>query len=140
MSGGKVGCKRLLAQILEAAVDYGYLDRNPASGRRRRLKTDAPRRYFLDAEQVRALLDAAGTGHSSLRRSSRAVSESLRSVACVGATWISRVGAPGRLLQDRRRRPRGGSIATPVRGLAAHKAASRFSRPGDYVFPTEKGT
>ena len=46
--------------ILELAVDYGHLDRNPAKGRRRRLPSVQPRRTFLDrAEQIAALPDAA---------------------------------------------------------------------------------
>ena len=51
----------LLAQILEVAVEYGQIERNPARGRRRRLKADKPAPVWLDsAVQIRALLDAAG--------------------------------------------------------------------------------
>jgi integrase len=50
-----------LAAILEAAVEYELIDRNPARGRRRRLPTIAPRRTWLDrADHIAALLDAAG--------------------------------------------------------------------------------
>ena len=49
-----------LAQVLDVAVEYGYLTANPAAGRRRRLKADRPRRARLEAEQVTALLQAAG--------------------------------------------------------------------------------
>jgi integrase len=50
-----------LAAILEAAVEYELIDRNPARGRRRRLPAVAPRRSWLDrAEHIAALLDAAG--------------------------------------------------------------------------------
>lgn len=50
----------LLAQILEVAVDHGYVDRNTAAGRRRRLKVNRARPVHLDtAEQMQALLDAA---------------------------------------------------------------------------------
>jgi integrase len=50
-----------LAAILEAAVEYGLIDRNPAHGRRRRLPAVAPRRSWLDrADHITALLDAAG--------------------------------------------------------------------------------
>jgi integrase len=49
-----------LAQILELAVEYGYLERNPAAGRRRRLKVDRPAGSYLNrAEQIEALLAAA---------------------------------------------------------------------------------
>jgi integrase len=50
-----------LAAVFEVAVEYGYVDRNPAKGKRRRLKAPRPRRVTLTrAEHVAALLDAAG--------------------------------------------------------------------------------
>jgi integrase len=51
-----------LATILEAAVEYELIDRNPARGRRRRLPATTPRRSWLDrADHIAALLDGAGT-------------------------------------------------------------------------------
>jgi integrase len=51
-----------LAAILELAVEYELIDRNPAKGRRRRLAATKPNRPWLDrADQIIALLDAAGT-------------------------------------------------------------------------------
>ncbi len=42
------------------AVEYGYLDRNPAAGRRRRLRVASPERTYLDrAAQIAALLEGA---------------------------------------------------------------------------------
>jgi integrase len=50
-----------LASILETAVEYELIDRNPARGKRRRLPAVQPRRSWLDrAEHIAALLDAAG--------------------------------------------------------------------------------
>jgi integrase len=50
-----------LGQVLEVAVEYGLIDRNPAKGKRRRLKATKPAPVWLDsAEQITALLDAAG--------------------------------------------------------------------------------
>ncbi len=50
-----------LGQILEVAVEYGLIDRNAARGKRRRLKATRPAPVWLDsAEQIAALLDAAG--------------------------------------------------------------------------------
>jgi integrase len=50
-----------LGQILELAVEYGLIERNPAKGKRRRLKASRPAPVWLDsAEQIKALLDAAG--------------------------------------------------------------------------------
>ena len=49
-----------LAQILEVAVEYDLLKRNPARGKRRRLKASKPAPVWLDsAEQIEALLSAA---------------------------------------------------------------------------------
>lgn len=48
-----------LAQILEAAVEYGHLDHNPAKGKRRKVKGTEPRRSWVEVEQLPALLDAA---------------------------------------------------------------------------------
>jgi len=52
----------LLAMILDAAGDYGHVDpaRNPARGRRRRVKRNAPSRPTVEPEQLPSLLEAAG--------------------------------------------------------------------------------
>ncbi len=64
---GKLGVSSInktlatLAAILETAVEYELIGRNPARGRRRRLPVVAPRRSWLDrAEHITALLDGAG--------------------------------------------------------------------------------
>jgi integrase len=59
-----------LAQILDVALEYhpGLLAGNPARGGRRRLGPTAPNRSFLEAEQVAALLDAAGELDAESRR------------------------------------------------------------------------
>ncbi len=51
----------LLAMILDAAGDYGHIDaaRNPARGRRRRVKRTAPKRPTVEPEQLPLLLDAS---------------------------------------------------------------------------------
>jgi integrase len=50
-----------LAAILEDAVEYGLIPRNPAKGRRRRLASIDPARSWIDrADHLAALLDAAG--------------------------------------------------------------------------------
>jgi integrase len=69
----------LLSAVLEQALEYELIERNAAAGKRRRLRTTRPRRSYLDtAEQIAALLDAAGTlddqaakghpGHRHVRR------------------------------------------------------------------------
>lgn len=51
----------LLAMILDAAGDYGHTDpaRNPARGRRRRVKRTPPKRPTIEPEQLTSLLEAA---------------------------------------------------------------------------------
>ncbi len=51
----------LLAAILEGAVERELIPRNPARGRKRRVRERAPRRSYLEtASQISALLGAAG--------------------------------------------------------------------------------
>jgi integrase len=55
------GCVTALAAILETAVEYELIARNPAKGRKRRLPAIKPARSWLDrAEHITALLDGAG--------------------------------------------------------------------------------
>ena len=62
-----------LAQILEVAVERELIDRNPARGKRRRLKERRPERTWLDrAEQIVALLDAGGELDGEARMDRRA--------------------------------------------------------------------
>jgi integrase len=49
-----------LAAVLETAVEYELIDRNPARGKRRRLPAVTPRRSWLDrADHIAAMLDGA---------------------------------------------------------------------------------
>ena len=49
-----------LAQILEVAVDYEKIDRNPAKSRKRRLKGEARSRPWVAPEQLMSLLGGCG--------------------------------------------------------------------------------
>ncbi len=77
---GKLGATSInktlttLAAILEDAVEYELIGRNPARGRRRRLPAAPPRRSWLDrADHIFALLDAAGAldGNARVRKGQR---------------------------------------------------------------------
>ena len=51
----------VLAQVIDAAIEHGWVTTaNPARGKRRRLKAEKPRRTWLELDELRALLDAAG--------------------------------------------------------------------------------
>lgn len=55
---------KLLAQIMNMAIEYELTDRaNPARGRRRRVKVTKPDRTWVEPEQLLALLDAADGFH-----------------------------------------------------------------------------
>jgi integrase len=57
-----------LSAILDLAVEYGYINRNPAKGKRRRLPSASPQRSWLDkAEHIAALLGGAGELDKSAR-------------------------------------------------------------------------
>ena len=49
-----------LAAILDEAIEDGHIDRNPARGRRMRVKVPKPPRTFLEMDELVALTDAAG--------------------------------------------------------------------------------
>jgi integrase len=56
----------LLAMILEDAVEDGYLDHNPARGKRMRVRVPKPNRTFLEIDELAALIDAASEQDISL--------------------------------------------------------------------------
>lgn len=64
----------LLSQVLQRAMDYGYIERNPmriGERRDRFLPTVKPSRTFLEIDEVHALLDAAGELDQAARRDRR---------------------------------------------------------------------
>jgi integrase len=143
-----------LAQILDIAVERELIDRNPARGRRRKLRQRAPERTWLDrAEQIEALLQAAGELDSEARVDRRATPRrallatltlaGLRISEALSLRWRDVDLAAGRL------RVRGSKTDAGVRQvdllpalreeLSTHKAQTRFGWPDDFVFPTERG-
>lgn len=62
-----------LATILDEAVDDGHIDRNPARGRRMRVKVPKPPRTFLEMDELVALTDAAGEQDTRFARPTLAV-------------------------------------------------------------------
>jgi integrase len=64
----------LLGQIMQRAVDYGHVERNPLKVGERRdrfLPAVRPARTFLEVDELRALLDAAGELDAAARRDRR---------------------------------------------------------------------
>lgn len=144
-----------LAQILEVAVEYGYLDRNPAKGRRRRLKPTTPQRRWLEPEQVAPLLDAAGAIDSERGKRRRDDPGGRRAILATLTLAGLRIGealalrwrdvdlASGRLRVGEAKTDAGRrtvDLSPALRDeLAAHKAQARYSEPDHLVFCTRAG-
>jgi integrase len=56
-----------LAAILDDAIEDGYIDRNPARGKRMRVRVPKPNRTFLEMDELACLLDAAAVQEQPLR-------------------------------------------------------------------------
>jgi len=143
-----------LGQILEVAVEYEILDRNPAKGKNRRVKASARRRPWLDREeQITALLAAAGELDRDARRDRRGVARrpllatltfaGLRVGELCALRWRDVDLAGGRIKVGESKTDAGVRhvrLLPALRDeLAAHKASSRPTAPSDPVFPTLTG-
>jgi integrase len=143
-----------LAQILEVAVERELIDRNPARGRRRRLKQRTPERTWLDrAEQIEALLRAAGELDHGARVDRRATPRrtllatlalgGLRIGEALALRWRDVDLAAGRLRVGSSKTDAGvrqvDLLPALREELSVHKAETRFGGPDDFVFPTDKG-
>lgn len=137
----------LLAQILEVAVEYGHIDPNPASGRRRRLKTDRRRPVHLDTvEQIQVLLEAAGRLDEDSRTTGRRAAISVMMFAGLRAEEVGALDwrdvdlANGRLQVGRAKTAAGVrevDLLPILRDeLLALKVASGKAAPSDPVFVT----
>jgi integrase len=150
-----------LAQILEVALEYGLIDRNPARGRRRRLKATRPSPVWLDrAEHIEALLDAAseldqyakvkgGRGQKGglvYRRALLAtfVFAGLRVGELTALRWRDVDLSENRLIVRDSKTDAGNrqiDLLPVLRDeLTAHKAQAPDTAPGAFVFPSSKGT
>ncbi|HEY5374836.1 MAG TPA: tyrosine-type recombinase/integrase [Polyangiaceae bacterium] len=150
-----------LGQILEVAVEYGLIDRNPARGKRRRLKASKPAPVWLDsAEQIEALLDAASEldrhakvkggndqkGGLVYRRALLAtfVFAGLRIGELTALTWRD-VDLAGNRISVCESKTDAGTrqidLLPALRDeLAAYKAQAPDTRPTSFVFPSAAGT
>ncbi len=143
-----------LAQILDVAMERELIDRNPARGRRRRLKQRRPIRTTLDrAEQIEALVSAARELDLEARVDRRAVPRAallstllfsgLRIGEALALHWADVDLAGGRLWVRDAKTDAGVRQVDllPVlrEELSTLKAITSFSAKDDFVFPTETG-
>ena len=137
---------------MEAALEYDYVPRNPAAGRRRRLKADRPKPVYLDsAAHIAAMLaaasalDAAPDAQTSGRRPVIAVMilAGLRAHEIEDLRWRHVNLADGRITVGSSKTDAGireVDLLPLLRDeLAAHKAAGARSKPNDLVFSTRTG-
>ena len=81
----------LLANILDAAVEYELLPSNPARGKRRRLKAARPTRRFLEADELAELLAAAAELDSAARSDRRIGRQPMIAVMAKSGLRVSEV-------------------------------------------------
>ena len=138
---------RHLAQILEVAVDQGLVASNPATGRRRRLKAEAPSRPWVEPQQLPAFMSAArtpdgkiGVGYVLLAllcatglRIDEALSLAWRDVDLgTGHIYVTHAKTP----KGRRRIPLSPALRET---LTLWKTDSQHNGDGDFVIATSTG-
>jgi len=144
----------LMAAILEGAVERELIARNPAKGKRRRVRERAPRRTYLDtSEQIEALLAAAGELDSEARHDRRHVSRrailatltfaGLRIGELCALRWRD-VDLKTGWLHVGESKTDAGRRRVKIRGtlldqLAVVQEHARHGKASDYVFATRTG-
>jgi integrase len=153
MSNGSINKTiRLLATILELALEYGHIDRNPAQGRKRLLKESKPSRSYLQPDQVAALLSAAAkldadarSGDTGRRRPLLAVLTlaGLRISEALDLRWrdLSLGARKLRVVSSKTDAGVREVDLTPTLQelLSEYRTRTSHLDPADLVFPTSKG-
>jgi integrase len=153
MSNGSINKTiRLLATILEQAVEYGHIDRNPAQGRKRLLRESKPSRSYLQPDQVAALLTAAGDLDAEARRRDTGRRRPLLATLTLAGLRISEaldlqwrhVNLAGRKLRVVDAKTDAGVrevdlSPTLQETLSEYRTRTSYADPGDLVFPTAAG-
>jgi integrase len=146
-----------LGQILEDAVEYGLIDRNPAKGKRRRLKAPKNTRTHLDrVDQIVALINAAGELDGDQHRSrpdrrhiprrtivATLVFGGLRIDELCGLRWRDVDLVAGRIRVGEAKTDAGVRVVDMLPVLRDEiltwKARAPRTKPADYVFATGTG-
>lgn len=126
-----------LAQILEVAVEYGHIERNPAKGKRRRVKGTEPQRSWVEPEQLPDLIDAADTFLRPMIAT--LAGAGLRIGEAVALDWRDVKLGTGTLIvrEAKTAAGEGREVDLPVglrEELATWRAGSPRTAPGDPVF------
>lgn len=133
-----------LSQILDVAVDYGHLPSNPAASRggRRRVKESAPRRTWVEPEQLLALLDATPKRHRAVLAT--LAGAGLRVGELCALDWRDLDLATGTLTVQESKTPAGRREIDLPSGLVTElwtlAATSSRTEPDDPIFVGRRGT
>jgi integrase len=133
----------LLARILDQAIEYGHVKTtNPARGTERRVKIRTkPPRSQLDLHEARAVLAAAGDERALIGVMMLA---GLRISEALHLTWANVDLAAGVLHVEESKTDAGKrkvEVSPDLReALVLHRAESDYTKPGDLVFCTSRGT
>jgi integrase len=143
---------RLLAAVLEQAVEYAYIDRNPASGSKRLLRQAKPSRSYLQPDQVSALLAAAERLDSKARAGDTGRRRPLLATLTLAGLRISEgldlrwrdVNLAARKLRVVQAKTDAGVRVVDVSPtlaelLSEFRTRSQHTAPEDLVFPTGNG-
>lgn len=129
-----------LSQILELALDYEKIARNPAKGKKRRLPAETRARAWVEPEQLPALLDACGRSYRPLMAT--LAGGGLRIAEAIALTWADVNLPTGTLTVADAKTAAGLRVVDLPDGLAAElrsfKARSKAA-PGDPVFVNQHG-
>lgn len=132
---------KVLAQILDDAIEDGYLTENPARGKRRRLKAAKPRRTWLEVDEVTALIDAAREHRALL---ATMILAGLRVSELAELRWLDIDLGRGKLRVADSKTDAGHrevDLSPWLREeLTLHQMKATFVGPGDYVFATRNST
>jgi integrase len=130
---------KVLAQVLDDAVEYGYAESNVARGKRRRLKASRPKRTWLELHEVQALLGTAGTHRALI---ATMVLAGLRVGEVVALRWRDVDLAAGKLRVDDAKTEAGErtvELSPSLLGeLKLHRANRTAPSPDDFVFGTSR--
>lgn len=132
---------KVLAQVLDDAQEFGYVETNAARGKRRRLKAAKPRRTWLELHEVQALLAEAGTHRALI---ATMILAGLRVGELSALRWRDLDLASGKLRIEDAKTDAGVRVVdlSPMLldELKLHRADAGDPAPEALVFGTSKGT
>ena len=113
---------KILGQILDDAIDDGYITTNPARGRKTRARASKPKRTWLELDEVRAVLDAAGAHRALL---ATMILGGLRVGELCALRWRAVDLARSRLTVEARRPTPAGGSSTCLRSCSTSSRRTR---------------